>query len=159
MFCLTGGGNMAAFSHPTQREYMRTSGTESRSRYLSMALASRNLMKSLDEFGSTGQRGERLRKSIENLLSILDTGWQTNNSFAPVPSESPFARFEQAATVNEVAGLFESKAVKVKETLSGILGGTVDASSRQAVVREMNQFLYSLENRALHSYNGQFDEP
>lgn len=113
-------------------------------------------MKSLDEFGSTGQRDERLRTSITNLLRILDTGWQTNNSFAPVPSESPFARYEQAVTVNEVAALFDAKAVR--EKLSGILEGTIDEPDRPRVVHEMNVFLYRLENRALHSYNGQFDE-
>lgn len=148
---------MAAFTYPTQREHMRTSGTESRSRYLSMALASRNLMKSLDAFASTGQTDERLRTSIKNLLSILDTGWQTNNSFAPILSESPFARYEQAATVNEVAALFDP--VAVREKLSGILKGTVNDVDRPEVVREMNKFLYRLENRALHTYNGQFDEP
>ena len=148
---------MAAFTHPTQREHMRISGTESGSRYLSMALASRNLMKSLDEFGSSGLMNDRLSTSIKNLLSILDAGWQTSNSFAPVPSESPFARYEQAATVNEVAALCDSK--NVRERLSGILDGTFDESNRRAVVREINQFLYSLENRALHTYNGQSDEP
>jgi len=135
---------------------MRTGSAESRSRYLSLALASRNLMKQLDTFAETGERSERMLSAVSDLMRILDTTWQTSNSFAPVPGQSPFGRYEQALTINELAAHFDAD--KVRERLSGIFGGTVSAPDRKDVATKVGDFLYSLENRALHNYSEQFDE-
>jgi hypothetical protein len=130
---------------------MRVSTTESTSRYLSMALASRRLMDHLDIFSLTGEMNEPTTSALRNLVGIIDAGWQTGNSFAPVPGSSPFGRYEQAIVVNEVAQPFSSKNVRGK--LENIIGGTIAAGERETAVRDVNEFLYDLENRALHEYS------
>jgi len=132
---------------------MRGNVPESSSRYLSMALASRKLMKHLDLFNETGTPDELMLGALRNLLAVMDTSWQTDNSFAPVPGRSPFGRYEQAIIVNEVAEPFDSKVVSQK--LKGILDGTIQAAERGSAVHDINEFLYDLENRSLHAYSEQ----
>jgi hypothetical protein len=121
-----------------------------------MALASRKLMNRLDSFASTGELSESMVEALTNLVTIMDTSWQTSNSFAPVPGNSPFGRYEQALTVNEVAEQFNSR--KVLGMLTGILSGTAGSGDREATVREINEFLYDLENRALYKYSEESSE-
>ncbi len=94
-----------------------------------------------------------MRGALRNLLAVMDTSWQTDNSFAPVPGQSPFGRYEQALLVKEVAEPLNSKVVC--EKLEGILDGTVQDANRGSVVRDINEFLYDLENRSLHAYSEQ----
>jgi hypothetical protein len=142
---------MTSVAHLKGEELMRVSTTESTSRYLSMALASRRLMNHLDIFSLTGEMDEPTTSALRNLLSIIDAGGQTGNSFAPVPGTSPFGRYEQTLVVNEVAQPFNLKDVRGK--LGHIIDGTVPAGERPTAVRDVNEFLYDLENRALHEYS------
>jgi len=142
---------MALAEHLKEGMHMRGATTESTSRYLSMALASRRLMKHLDSFALTGTVDEPIKIALQDLLAIMDPGWQTGNSFAPVPGESPFGRYEQAQVVNEVAEPFGARNVRGK--LARIADGTIELGDRQAAVRDINEFLYELENRALHKYS------
>jgi hypothetical protein len=112
-----------------------------------MALASRKLMNRLDSFASTGELDESMVEALRNLVTIMDTSWQSSNSFAPVPGNSPFGRYEQASIVNEVAKH------EVLGMLTGIVTGTTGIADRGATVREINEFLYDLENRALYKYS------
>ncbi len=118
-----------------------------------MALASRKLMKQLDSFAETGVRNEQMIAAVQNLLAIMNTTWQSANAFAPVPGQSPFGRYEQALVVNEV---FSSGDVRQK--LARIVDKTDQGLDRGPAVREINGFLYVLENRALHMYNEQSNE-
>jgi len=140
---------MASVAHLNGGMLMRAATTESTSRYLSMALASRRLMKHLDSFAATGTISGPMTVALSNLLTIMDTGWQTGNSFAPVPGQSPFGRYEQAQVVHEVAEPFGD----VRGKLACIVDGTIEGRDRQAAVRDVNEFLYELENRALHKYS------
>lgn len=147
---------MASIEQLNGRGLMRGTVQGSRSRYLSMALASRKLMNRLDSFALTGEMSEPMVEALKNLLTIMDTGWQTNNSFAPVPGQSPFGRYEQALIVNEVAGPFNSRDVRGK--LGCIADGKIQDADRGATVREINEFLYDLENRALYKYSEESSE-
>lgn len=138
------------------RGLMRGAAHGSRSRYLSMALASRKLMNRLDSFASTGEHDPTLSEPLQNLLSIMEAKWQTENSFAPVPGRSPFSRYEQALVVNEVAAPFSANNVRGK--LKSVIDGTVDHTNRVEVVREINEFLYDLENMALNKYSEESSE-
>jgi hypothetical protein len=143
---------MASAAQFSDGEGMRGATTESTSRYLSMAMASRRLMKHLDSFAVTGEMNEPTTlKLLRNLSSIMENDAKTGNSFAPAPGQSPFGRYEQARTVNEVAESFSPRDVRGK--LERIAGGTLDSAERQASVRDINEFLYDLENRALHKYS------
>jgi len=122
-----------------------------------MALASRKLMNRLDSFTQQkGERDESMVEALTNLVTIMDTSWQTSNSFGPVPGRSPFGRYEQALIVNEVAEPFSSRDVRGK--LTCILAGTIQDADREATVREINEFLYDLENRALNKYSEESSE-
>lgn len=110
-------------------------------------------MNHLDSFVSTGVRDGQMIEALHGLLIIMDTAWQAENAFAPVPGQSPFARYEQALVVNEV---FNSEDVRGK--LARIVDETDVDFDRRAVVGEINGFLYTLENRALHKYNEQSNE-
>jgi len=135
---------------------MRGAAVGSKSRFLSMALASRNLMNSLDSFAETGELGPLGSGAVANLLKVLDSDWQTSNSFAPVPGQSPFGRYEQALIVNEVASAFASEDIRGK--LARMVHGTIPVADREAIVRNLNGFLYDLENRALHEYSEESSE-
>jgi hypothetical protein len=117
-----------------------------------MALASRKLMNRLDSFALTGELSAPMVEALNNLLTIMDTDCQTSNSFAPVPGKSPFGRYEQALIVKEVAE------PNIRGMLTGILTGTTEGSDRGATVREINEFLYDLENRALYKYSEESSE-
>jgi hypothetical protein len=147
---------MEAAAHLNERGFMRGTAQGARSRYLSMALASRKLMNRLDSFSLTGELSEPIVEALGNLLTIMDTGWQTSNSFAPAPGKSPFGRYEQALIVNELAQPSESR--NVRGMLKGILAGTIRSEERDATVRELNEFLYDLENRALNKYSEESSE-
>jgi len=143
---------MAPGAHLSQRGLMRGVAQESTSRYLSMALASRKLMKHLDAFTLTGEMDEAIVSALRNLLMVMEGSWQTNNSFAPVPGQFPFGRYDQASVVNE----FNSQTVRDK--LSCIVNRKIPDTDRKAVVREIKDFLYDLENRALYKFNEQPNE-
>lgn len=147
---------MASIAHLNQRGSMRGTAQGARSRYLSMALASRRLMNSLDSFTQTGERDEPMVEALKNLLTIMDTGWQTSNSFAPLPGQSPFGRYEQALVVNEVAEPLDSLDVRGK--LGRIVEGRIPRADLEAVVSDINEFLYDLENRALYKYSEESSE-
>lgn len=115
-----------------------------------MALASRKLMNRLDTFASTGELDESVVEALSGLRRTMDTNWPTTNSFAPVPGRSPFSRFEQASIIKEVAG---ASTMEVQTKLASIIGKTVENADRVEIVRDINRFLYTLENRALHKYN------
>jgi hypothetical protein len=144
---------MASVSNPNLNTVgtMRGAAPESASRYLSMALASRKLMNRLDSFAQTGALNAPMVEALSNLLTIMDTDWQATNSFAPVPGRSPFGRYEQAQTVKEVAEPFDSREVRRK--LSRIVEKGIEGAERGSIVRDINKFLYVLENRALHKYS------
>lgn len=143
-------------------ERLKTRGTMSavavgsKSRFLSMALASRNLMNRLDSYSQSGQLGEQVEEALRDLLKVMDTSWQTSNSFAPLPSQSPFGRYAQALMVAEVAEPFRAQDVRGK--LERIVNQGVAESERDGVVREVNDFLYDLENRALYKYGEESSE-
>lgn len=108
-------------------------------------------MNHLDAFTVTGRSTEPMIEALRDLVTIMDTGWQTSNSFAPVPGQSPFGRYEQALVVNEVAGPLDPQAVRGK--LECIVNGSIKDEVRMSVVRDINEFLYDVENRALHKYS------
>jgi hypothetical protein len=139
-----------------RRGSMRGATQGNGSRYLSMALASRKLMIRLDSFAQTGEVTDPMVEALRNLLTIMDTGWETSNSFAPIPGRSPFGRYEQALVVNEVAEPFNSRDVRGK--LGRIADGTIQGADRGEIVREINEFLYDLENRALYKYSEESSE-
>ena len=147
---------MASTAQLNRRGHMRGTAQGSRSRYLSMALASRKLMNRLDSFASTGELSESMVEALTNLVTIMDTSWQTSNSFAPVPGNSPFGRYEQALIVNEVVGPLNLHDFRGK--LARIAEGTIQEADRGATVREINEFLYDLENRALYKYSEESSE-
>ena len=109
-------------------------------------------MKHLDGFTVTGEMSEPIVDALRNLLAVMENSCQTSNSFAPVPGRSPFGRFDQASLVNE----FNSQ--RVRDKLSCIVNREIPDSDRKAVVREINDFLYELENRALYKFNEQPNE-
>src|SRR5579859_2023177 len=139
-----------------ERGLMRGAMVGSRSRYLSMALASRKLMTRLDSYAQSGELGDPVAEALTDLLAVMDMGWQTSNSFATLPGQSPFGRYEQALMVNEVAEPFNAQDVRGK--LAQIVDGKIEASKRNEIVRGVNDFLYDLENRALYKYGEESSE-
>ena len=146
---------MTATAHLNQRNQrglMRETAQGARSRYLSMALASRKLMIRLDSYIKTGEKDASMVEALTNLIKVMETSSQTSNSFAPVPGSSPFGRYDQALIVKEVAE------PSIHGMLSGILAGTTDNAVRGETVRKINEFLYDLENRALYKYSEESSE-
>ncbi|MES2221189.1 MAG: hypothetical protein V4587_09515 [Acidobacteriota bacterium] len=113
-------------------------------------------MKHLELFASTGQMSDPMIEALRDLYTTMDPGRQTSNSFAPIPGQSPFGRYEQAMVINEVADPSHSRDVRKK--LACIVDGTIQCTDKDEVVRDLTEFLYDLENRALHKYSEQSNE-
>ena len=58
--------------------------------------------------------------------------------------------------VKEVAEPFTAQDVRGK--LKCIADGTIQSADKEATVRDINEFLYDLENRALHKYSEESSE-
>jgi len=120
--------------------------SESQSRYLSLAIACRQLIGSLRRYQEAGgPLDQEFKKSLESLLSALRESRDENNLFGPMPTDSPFTRYEQVMTLREVVEDFKDK--HIPEKLSDLL------DTPHQDVKEPIEFFYTLENRALHHYN------
>lgn len=118
---------------------------ESQSRYLSLAIACRQLIDALRHYEQGGTIDKRLQESLKSFLDALHESSDENNLFGPIPTDSPFTRYEQVMTLKEVIADFKDK--EIPEKLSAVL-----QAPRQDV-KEPIEFFYTLENRALHHYN------
>ena len=121
------------------------STSESQSRYLSLAIACRQLISSLRRYQEGRPLDQKFRESLESLLGALHESRDENNLFGPMPTDSPFTRYEQVMTLRQVVEDFRDK--HIPEKLSDLL----DAPRQD--VNEPIEFFYTLENRALHHYN------
>jgi hypothetical protein len=119
--------------------------SESQSRYLLLAIVCRELISSLRRYQDGGALDQKFKKSLESLLEALNESRDENNLFGPMPTDSPFTRYEQVMTLREVYEDFGDK--QIPEKLSDLL-----AAPRRDV-KEPIEFFYTLENRALHHYN------
>lgn len=124
--------------------FMHTT-SESQSRYLSLAIACRQLISALRQYEESGNLDKKLQYSLKNFLDALHESSDQNNLFGPMPTDSPFTRYEQVMTLKEVIADFKDK--KIPEKLSAVL------ETHGQDVREPIEFFYTLENRALHHYN------
>jgi hypothetical protein len=130
---------------------MTYKGSESKSRYLALALASRTVINSLQHFQSGGIADQNLERSIEDVLESLRATRDANNLFGAPPKESPFTHYEQLLTLEEVAEALKGK--NIVDKLAHVI--TATAEDRQKNIAEAVEFFYSLETRALHHYSQQ----
>ena len=121
------------------------STSESQSRYLSLAVASREVIAALRGYQQGGPLDQSLRKALRSLIDALNESREETNLFGPMPTDSPFTRYEQVMTLREVIEDFKDK--KIVEKLSAVL------EKPHEDVKEPIEFFYILENRALHHYN------
>jgi hypothetical protein len=128
-------------------------GTDSRSRYLSLALASRTLINSLLQYVEQGRADDQLQPALNDVAESLRASSDTKSLFGPVPTESPFRNYEQVLILDEA-----KKALNlgnIEEKLSQALTNSPERDVRRRDVTETVEFFYALENRALHHYNRQ----
>ena len=118
---------------------------ESQSRYLSLAIASRQVISALRRYQQGGPLDQKLRDALSTLINALNESSDENNLFGPMPTDSPFTRYEQVMTLREVIEDFKDRQILKK--LSGLLR-TPDQDAKEPI-----EFFYTLENRALHHYN------
>jgi hypothetical protein len=119
--------------------------SESQSRYLSLAIASRHVISALRKYQEGGSLDKKLRDALVALIKALQESSDETNLFGPMPTDSPFTRYEQVMTLKEVIADFKDK--QIPQKLSDLL-----ETPRQDV-SEPIEFFYTLENRALHHYN------
>ena len=127
--------------------------TDSRSRYLLLALASRNLIKSLMTYVERGQADDNLRLALEDVAGSLRASKDANSLFGPVPTESPFRNYEQVLILEEAEKAVHDN--NIGEKLSHVLNGSPERDERRAGTASAIEFFYALENRALYHYNRQ----
>jgi hypothetical protein len=120
--------------------------SESQSRYLSLAIASRQVISALRRYQQGSPLDKKLKEALRTLLKALQESSDETNLFGPMPTDSPFTRYEQVMTLREVFEDFKDK--QIPQKLSALL----ETSSQD--VKEPIEFFYTLENRALHHYNG-----
>jgi hypothetical protein len=131
-----------------QEVTMTYQGSESKSRYLALALASRTVINSLLHFQSEGVADQQLQRAIGDVLESLHATRDVNNLFGASPKQSPFAHYEQLLTLEEVAETLKGK--NIVDKLSQIF--TAKDEERKKTISEAVEFFYTLETRALHHY-------
>jgi len=130
--------------------------SDSRSKYLSLALASRKALRSIDDYIEQGKRDTQFEKTVNEVIESLKATRATRdalNLFGPVPEASPFTNYEQLLTLEEVVS--DLKDPDIIENLGNLLTIDADAESRRRNAAEALKFFYTLENRALHHYSRQ----
>ena len=125
--------------------------TDSRSRYLMLALASRNLIKSLLTYVERGQADEQLQPALNDVAESLRTSNDANSLFGPVPTESPFRNYDQLMILEEAVEALNDNSIG--EKLVHVLTDSPERDKRRTDVAEAVEFFYALENRALYHYN------
>lgn len=126
--------------------------SDSRSRYLSLALASRKAIKSLLKYIDAGTFDPQLRSGLRDVVHSIRSVSDTRRLFGRVPTESPFSNYEQQLTIEEVTRGLPGD---VTESLSLTLRRAATREERRKQVETAIHFFYALENRALHHYNRQ----
>src|SRR5258708_18632584 len=101
--------------------------SETRSRYLALALASRKALHFLDLYIKSGKTDPQLESTVKELIESLRDSRQENNLFGPVPNESPFTNYEQVMTVEEVEADMQDQ--NISETLSNLISARGDEAS------------------------------
>jgi hypothetical protein len=128
-------------------------GTDSRSRYLSLALASRTLINSLLRYVEQGHADDQLQPALNDVAESLRASNDTKNLFGPVPTESPFRNYEQILILDEAKKALNLS--NIEEKLSRALTNSAERDVCRRDVSETVEFFYALENRALNHYNRQ----
>src|SRR4051812_11785756 len=100
-------------SHLAEAPFMRSS-SESQSRYLSLAIACRQLIHELQRYRETGIIDKALRASLQDLLELLQESTSRKSLFGPIPTDSPFSRYEQLLTLREVFNDFRESHLREK---------------------------------------------
>jgi hypothetical protein len=126
---------------------------DSRSRYLLLALASRNLIKSLLTYVEQGQADAQLQPALDDVADSLRASKDANSLFGPVPTESPFRNYEQLLILKEAVEALDDNSIG--EKLPHVLTDSPERDKRRTDVAEAVEFFYALENRALYHYNRQ----
>jgi hypothetical protein len=127
--------------------------SEARSRYLALALASRNALRLLATYVNEGRTDRQLEITVTEVLDSLKATREETNLFGPIPDESPFTNYEQLLTLDEVVKNLEDR--NIVDNLTNLLSTSGDENSRRRNAEEAVKFFYALENRALHHYSRQ----
>ena len=122
--------------------------SESRSRYLSLALTSRRAIDSLRAVASGQAVGPELDVYLKSLLAGVDQ--QSGTDFVSHLQEShAWTHFEELSTVEEVEK--ETGTLDLANLVSSIILNETDDMSRENVKRLIS-FLTAVEGRALERY-------
>ena len=122
--------------------------SESRSRYLSLALTSRGAINGLRAVASGQPVDPKLGDFLKRLLAGVDR--ESGDAFVSHLQESgAWTHFEELSTVDEVEK--ETGTHDLAELVSAILGQANDLSRENA--RRLISFLTAVEGRALQRYS------
>jgi hypothetical protein len=127
--------------------------SETRARYLALALTSRKVLRSLDQYLKSGKEDSQLESVVKQLIDSLQGSREENNLFGPAPNDSPFTNYEQLMTLEEVQA--DMKDQDILKNLSNLISAQGDDASRKRDAADAIKFFYILENRALHHYSRQ----
>jgi hypothetical protein len=127
--------------------------SEARSRYLALALASRNALRLLDIYVNEGKTDTQLATTVKEVIDSLKATHEEANLFGPIPDESPFTNYEQLLTLDEVVENLGDR--NIVSNLTNLFSTEGDVNSRRRTAEEAVKFFYALENRALHHYSRQ----
>jgi hypothetical protein len=127
---------------------MQNVDSETRSRYLALALDARKILDSLVRFVELGERTIALDTFVKKAIQSLDSVTQRGIASA-VHSDLAFAQYEQVLTLDEIGNEEERKAVI--DDLKRIIESEHSDEQKDAAVRVL-EFFFALESRALQYY-------
>jgi len=125
--------------------------SESRSRYLSLALTSRKAINSLRAVVSGNPVDQELGQSLQDFLAGIEG---KTNFVDHLQASSAWTHFEELSTVDELKN--ETGADDLSSVVSAVLKGVSDEAHRQNA-RRLIDFLTAVEGRALQHYTESLD--
>jgi|ERR1700723_1356128 len=126
--------------------------TGARTRYLSLALASRKLIDSLLSFVESNRQDPQLASGLSQFATALTLNRAGNNLFS-TPNQASFSHYEQVLTLQDALKSLSGRDIAAE--LSGVLDDTSNIENRRKNAKSVIDFFYAVENRALNNYNQQ----
>jgi hypothetical protein len=125
--------------------------SESRSRYLSLALTSRKAINSLRAVVAGNPVDQELGRSLQDFLAGVEG---ETNAIDHLQASKAWTHFEELSTVDELKN--ETGAHDLGNVVSAVLRGVSDEVRRQNA-RRLIGFLTAVEGRALQHYTESLD--
>jgi len=127
------------------------SESETRSRYLALALDARKIVDVLMAYLDTGSRNQQLSSAVAEAVESLRSIRDGSELSQPARSHLAFDHYEQIATLDQIRPRKDRE--QLIEDLLTIESGSAEPAEISVCAQRTIQFFFAVETRALQYYN------